>query len=186
MAICASPSQSRPRRTFWTTQPGACGQAADCGADCGRSGLSVVEAGPAEGEGLPPRTILTNDWVRSLALNILQTDGRAPDSACGYRPGGQGGHWSESFRKDGQKVGTLLRTLPSSSSIRDNINLVRATLVSELNRLVVMGIAKTITVDAEYLGGNRMSADISIIAPDGTTARVGMTGARNSNAWAWS
>lgn len=185
MATCATPVSSRAQRIFWTTQPGACGSGAECGVDCGRSGLSVVEAGAAVGEALPPRTILTSDWVRSLALNILQTNGRSPDTACGYRPGSQGGHWSESFRKDGLKVGTLLRGLPSSASIRDSIVLIRATLIAELHRLVKMNIAKSVEVDVEYLGGNTMSATISIIAPDGTVSRVGMTGARNTNAWAW-
>jgi phage gp46-like protein len=120
-----------------------------------------------------------------LVLNILYTDGRKPDTACGFRPGTQGGHWSESFRTDGQKIGTLVRNLPKSSSVRDSVALTRATLIADLNKLILMGVAQTINVTTEYLGGNVMAADIDIIAPDGTTARVGLTGKRNANAWVW-
>lgn len=63
--------------------------------------------------------------------------------------------------------------------------LVGATLQAELQRLIPV-VAKTVTVTPQYLGGNRMAVNIEIVAPDGTIARVGMTGSRNTNSWAWS
>lgn len=179
MSVCSTTTTLPQRRRFWATQPDVCGTSVDCGAECSVSGLSLISSGGG-------KTIVTSDWVRGLALNILLTDGRSPDKPCGYRPGSQGGHWSESFRTDGEKIGTLVRKLPSAASVRESVALVRATLTAELQRLVTVGIAKSVTVDATYLGGNRMAATINIIAPDGTIVRVGMTGARNSNAWAWS
>lgn len=203
MISCAPPAGAERRRTFWTTQPNACGVVGSCGAECGVVGLALTQGNcgrqgcsccpsPADRPDCPPasrppapRTFVTTDWVRSLVLNILLTDGKSPNSKCGFRPGGQGGHWSESFRKDGQKIGSLVRKIPKSPGVRESVALVRATLLSELSRLVTVGIAKSVAVDAQYLGANTMRADIDILAPDGTTVRVGMTGDRNANAWAW-
>lgn len=203
MTLCSVPANSDRRRTFWTTQPGACGSEAGCATDCGTPGLQLTSSscgrlrcqccpdnatdpncltpGPPAG-----RSFVTTDWLRSLVINILLTNAKLPDSRCGYRPGAQGGHWSESFRTDGQKSGSSIRNLPKSMSIRDSVALVRATLKSDLAKLVKMGVAQSVEVTAEYLGSNLMSATIEIIGPNGIGAKVGLTGDRSANAWAWS
>lgn len=204
MSVCAIPgSAADRRRTFWTTQPGACGSDPSCTGDCGRPGLQYTTSGCGRlqcqccppptvdttcppGEQTPqPRTFVTSDWVRSLVLNILLTNARLPNTACGYRPGAQGGHWSESFRTDGAKSGSNIRNLPKSMNIRDSVALAKATIEADLAKLVKMGIAQSVTVTAEYLGSNVMSADIEIMSPTGIGTRVGLTGNRNGNSWAW-
>lgn len=204
MSICATPGGADRRRTFWTTQPGACGSEPGCVGDCGTPGLQFTtsncgqlrcnccpdpavnpECPPGE-RPIPSRSIVTSDWVRSLVINILMTNAKLPDTRCGYRPGAQGGHWSESFRTDGQKSGSAIRNLPKSMGIRDSVALVRATLKADLAKLVKMGVAQSVEVTAEYLGNNLMSADIEVVGPNGTGSKVGLTGNRNGNAWAWS
>lgn len=205
MSTCTTASVDR-RRVFWTTQPDACGSAPDCTTDCGRAGLRLTSSlcgaaacdccpPPAEdltcsttlaARALVPRSIVTTGWVRSLVLNILQTNGKLPASSCGFRPGAQGGHWSESYRTDGQRIGTLLRNIPASQSILKSIALIRAQLQADLARLVVIKIAQKVTVETTYLGGNVMRVDISIIAPNGTQIAVGLSGKRSTVSWAWS
>lgn len=163
------------RRRFWTTQPDICGAQQSCGESCANPGLQLIGS-----------SFVTDEWVRSLAINILMTDGRKEDIPCGYRPGSQGGHWSESFRQDSQPIGSTIRDMPNAPSIRQSVALARAKLQNDLARLVNMGLAQSVNVETRYLGGNLMSADITITAPDGTNSRVGLTGARNSNTWAWS
>lgn len=165
------------RRPFWTTQPAACGSQADtCGGyDCGRPGLQ-----------LDGSSFVTSDWLRSLVINILHTDGRQPDTRCGYAPGTQGGHWSESFRSDGQKIGTTIRNIPPQASIRDALSLIKAKMISDLNRLIMMKLVAKIDVATSYLGSNRVRVDIIVIGQSGETTRVGMIGDRLRSSWVWS
>ncbi len=206
MGYCKSSPQGR-RRPFWTTQPDACGTRVDScrnGAECGIPGLQLTASScgrfacdccPAPtddpdciGINSPPvaRSIVTNDWLRSLVINILHTDGRYEDNKCGFVPGTQGGHWSESFRKDGQKIGTLMRTIPPHTSIRDAISLVKARMVADLNRLLVMQLVTSIAVNVRYLGGSQVTVEIIIIGQSGETAKVGLLGSRLKNTWVWS
>lgn len=206
---CAASAKDR-RRGFWATQPAACGSDPDpCreGAECGRPGLQLTSShcgryhcsccpAPAEAPeclgalrapaASIPRSFVTSDWLRGLILNILYTDGKNDNTPCGYVPGTQGGHWSESFRKDGQKIGTLVRTIPPQASIRDSIALIKARMVADLNRLIVMKLVSSVVVNTSYLGGNRMLAEIIITGQSGETTRVGLTGARLQNSWVWS
>lgn len=178
-AYCTEQAPQGRRRTFWTTQPEACGaQPDDClmGQECGRPGLQLIGSSYATGE-----------WLRGLVINILHTDGKLPDSRCGFVPGTQGGHWSESFRSDGQKIGTLIRTIQPQTSIRDALALVKARMIADLSRLVdPMKLALKIDVTTSYLGGNRVQVNIVIVGQSGETTRVGMTGDRLQNSWVWS
>lgn len=185
------------RKTFWTTQP--CGTRISCGNECATFGLRIYrrddECGiVCDNTGEPgckapydqiERTIDTTNPVVSLALNILLTNGRKPDATCGYRPGQRGGHWSDSFRDDGMTAGSLLRTLPATASIRDSIRLARAYAQSDLSKLVTLGYAQSVKVDARYIGGNAMSLDATIYGQSGTTSNVGITGNRSNNSWVW-
>lgn len=196
MTACATAPIGR-RRTFWTTQP--CGTRTVCGSECATFGLSIYrvddqcglkcdntgELGCKASNEQVERSIANNDYVRSLALNILLTNGRKPDTACGYRAGQRGGHWSDSFRDDGLTAGSLLRTLPSSGSIRDSVNLARAYAQADLSKLVTMGYAASVDVQSKYLGGNAMSLDAVIYGQAGLTSNVGIIGSRSTNAWVW-
>lgn len=179
MSTCTTTATADRRKQFWSTQPNACGQQPGCVSDCGMPGLELVENTDDSA------TIATNEWVRGLVLNILGTNGRKPNRACGYRANAQGGHWSDSFRTDGFQAGTLVRDLPTTVSIRDSIAMARAQLQADLQKLVGMGIAQKVVVVTSYLGSNRMSATIEIIGPSGTTSTIGLTGQRNTNAWVW-
>jgi len=176
-AYCETAPQGR-RRAFWATQPEACGADADAcrpAGECARPGLLL------EGS-----SFATGDWLRGLVINILHTDGKLPADRCGYAPGTQGGHWTESFRTDRQKTGTLIRGIAPQSSIRDAIALVKARMIADLNKLVAMKLALKVEVNASYLGSNRVRVDIVIIGQSGETTKVGMTGDRLQNSWVWS
>ncbi len=204
MSFCATATNGR-KRTFWATQPDACGSGTDqCGDTCGAPGLVLTssrcggirceccpspvvdpECGVPDLPQAVPRSIVTTNWLRGLVLNILGTDGKLPDKACGYAPGVQGGHWGDSFRGDGQRSGTLIRTKPLASSVREAVNLVHAQLEADLAKLIVMRVATKVEVNTAYLGGLRMRADVIVHSPQGQTARVGVDGTRAGNDWIW-
>lgn len=181
MVQCNGPVTGR-RKLFWTTQPAACGVQTDCVGDCGSSGLlSYVPEGRTDNA----RTFRTNDYVRSLALNILLTDGRKEDKACGYRPGSRGGHWSDSFRTDGLSSGTNVRYLQPQKSINDTVLLVQEHLRVSMQKLVNYGVATAVSVTCTYAGNGIIDAVIIIIGTNGQTSRVGITGSRLENSWVW-
>lgn len=181
MAItCAVPNPSR-RRLFWTTKADACGVETSCTDLCGRPGLVIAEPLSTD----PPGSVrLSADgWIHSLVVNMLLTDGRKPDSACGYRPGGQGGHWSESYGAGA--VGSLIRTIPNQGRIQDSINLVVAFAQATLERLVDRGVASAVSVTGRYLGNAKMVLDVVVTGQSGETTRVGVSGSRISEGWVW-
>lgn len=204
MATCQIPAGSR-RRLFWATQPAACGSSAVCGYECGSPGLSYTKSSlydcndgafgcpPAteRPECLPddsigPRSIVTTDWVRGLIINMLMTDGRLPDQPCGYRPGGQGGHWTSSYIEEGNpEIGTLMRTVPPAGRVQDNVALVASFAQATLDRLLARGVALAVEVEGVYLGNGKMRLDIVVRGRGGEESRVGIDGARVSNGWVW-
>lgn len=173
-------SSTERRRTFWTTQP--CGADELCGNQCGSQyGLKLVDQ-PGNF-----RSIATDNYVRSLALNILLTDGRRPDAPCGYRPGARGGHWSDSFRpaEYAGTTGSLIATLNAHKSIADALAELKAIVKFDMQKLVAYGIATAVEVDAEYLGNNAAKLNIKIMGFAGETTNVGATLTRVKNSWAW-
>lgn len=181
MVQCNGPVTGR-RKLFWTTQPAACGVQTDCVGECGSSGLlSYIPEGRTDGG----RTFRTNDFVRGLALNILLTDGRKEDKACGYRPGSRGGHWSDSFREDGITSGTNVRYLTPQKSVADTVKVVQEYMRDSMNKLVRYGVATAVEVVCTYAGQGVIDAIITIFGTDGQTSRVGITGSRLENSWVW-
>ena len=170
---------SRPdrRRLFWATQPGACGEDQTCSGDCGVPGLAF------ESES----TISTKNWLSGLIINMLMTDGRQPDTACGYRPGAQGGHWSESYIQSGpREVGTLLRKIPRTGTVRESLNLIVAHARATIDRLVARGIAQSVDVQGRYIGNNVMVLDITVQgSANFGDARVGLSVNRTPEGWVW-
>lgn len=200
---CNLPPGSR-RRLFWATQPDACGVALNCGAECGAPGLAYSVNRNRCGAGCsccppatddpscpPPdvvtdRSISTEGWLRGLIINMLMTDARQVDTVCGYRPGSQGGHWSESYIQGGAAgVGTLMRTVPATGRVQGGINLVTAFAQATLQKLVDRGVALGVNVTSSYLGGGRMMLDVVVQGRVDGEARVGLTGSRMANGWVW-
>lgn len=170
------------RRRFWATQYDAqCETTTKCGTECNLAGLVRLEndSGGA--------TIATTDWVQGLAINMLMTAGRRPDSPCGYAAGSLGGHWSESFDTGaGAGIGSLVLSTGASASVNETLNLVTAYARATLERMVARGVALRVNVDGEYLGANRFQITADIIGLDNTSARVGVTGERLEQGWVWS
>lgn len=132
-----------------------------------------------------PRTISTANWIQGLVLNMLLTDGRHEDKECGWRPGGMNGHWSESFIEGGSKIGTSLRYMPTGTSINEAVRTVKAYIQDTLQKLVLYKVATGVEVEVVYLGGGNVSATATIKGSSGTLAKVGLTGSRLANSWAW-
>jgi len=178
MAICSVPAATR-RKLFWATQPDACGSNEVCGAECGSPGLSFITSQQG-------KTISNQEWVRGLVINMLMTDGKKQDTECGYRPGSQGGHWSESYIESGPAtVGTLLRSVPATGRILDGVNLITALAQSTLDRLVARGVAYKVDVTSRYLGGSKMQLDISVFGRGTENTYVGVSVTRLVNGWVW-
>lgn len=197
--VCQVPVNSR-RRFFWATQPDACGTNEVCGNDCGSPGLGVVQncnpqsCDPTQDPNCPPvdnttKTFATTEWLRGLIINMLMTDGLLPDTECGYRPGSQGGHWSESYIADAfggpTIIGTLMRTPVATRTVQEAINLIVAYAKDTMSRLVARGVAISVDVTGSYIGGGRMKLDILVRGRTDGEARVGLVGQRLAQGWVW-
>jgi hypothetical protein len=177
------------RRIFWTTQQQACGEYVLCGQECSIPGLAYeVNNQPAIDQGLPGepgyRTIKNDDWLRSLILNILNTrarsDLRCPSPAAVY------GHWSESYRSDGLWVGSRLWNAAAKSYIRiaDAVKAIEAAIRADMGKLLVLGVADSVEVEATYRGRN--SVEVIITATKLNARHVlNLSGALATNAWVW-
>ena len=177
--IC-TPEFSERRRRFWTTQPAACGLVRQCGNLCGLPGLTYND------DDLRGRTIVNDEYVRGLVLNMLMTDGRVPDRPCGRTPNSVGGHWSESFDTGpAPGIGTLMLSAETTTSVNETLNLIIAYGQATLARLVARGVAQSVDVTGEYLGGNEFKLDSEIFGLGNNSARVAVTGERLSNGWVW-
>lgn len=185
MEVCRTPVTGR-RRTFWSTQP--CDIVRECGDNCETHGIKIVCNDqlcrpPSKGA-----SISTDNWIRGLALNILLTDGKRPDTFCGWRPGSRGGHWSDSFRDNiGQNLtsGSLAGTLQSHGTVTAAVAELRAILQNDMQKLVTYGVAESVSVDVKYLGANKVSVDIDIFGVGGEVNNVGIVGQRSENSWLW-
>ena len=191
---CVTPPSSRFRK-FWTTQPGVCGRRNACGDECSIPALSIIPVASCDDKmrGCHPqigcetpngRTIATNDWVRSLALNILFTDAEKDANECGYSPGNRGGYWADAYRTDGQKTGSRLRQLKVTGRVRDLVEIARVYAQADLQKMVKYGVALKVEVTARYIGGNEILITATIYG-EKDTARVAVSGNRLSNAWVW-
>jgi phage gp46-like protein len=197
---CATDAGDR-RHRFWATDIRACGhQTGACGEECGRAGLRLVDVHdvccpPADHDCTDPcpprarpivgRTVYTGNWVHSLVLNQLLTDGPLEDTDEGHLPGRRGGHWSQSFAGGGIQIGSRLRQVPTNCTLTDAVALIEATLTSEMQHLVLVGVARHVDVAARYVGRGAVAVEITISGPHGDTTRVGATAQRMANAWAW-
>lgn len=181
MALQCEPFQLTDQRRFWTTKIDACGESpssCDINVSCGRPGLAAVTTD----DGM---TFETDDWVRSLAYNMLLTDARRRDTRCGYAPGTLNGHWSESFMQQGKPVGTYVRYVTASTSVRDAVLLVKAEVQATLQKLVDYKIAVEVVVNAEYQGSGAIAVSIEIFGTAVDPTRIALTAQRNENSWAW-
>lgn len=181
MATCNGPITGR-RRTFWVTQKDACGVAQNCDVPCGVPGLRLYRP---EGAGEDEASIATDDYITGLAINILGTDGIKDDVFCGHRPGARGGHWSDSFRDDGETSGTQSRYIEPQGSISENVSLIKAQIERSLRKLIKYEVATSVTVEANYVGGNAVKLSVVITGTNGKNSRVGIIGNRLKNSWAW-
>lgn len=202
MSTCNYASADR-RRTFWTTQPCATVEPGACGTYCSTEAGLILTSGCAEPNDLDtacpvmdpvcvtipecekPRTIVTTEWVRGLALNMLLTDGRLPDTNCGIRPGSVGGHWSESFMTKGKPVGTQLRRLRSATSVADMKSLVKTYAEATLQKLLDYGVATSISAEVTYRGANVFGLSVEIYGTGGDRAVVALAAQRTDNSITW-
>lgn len=175
MTTCAVTVQDR-RNLFWTTQPEGCGTDRLCRDDCSVPGLSLASDG----------TIVSDNWITSLVINMLMTDGREENTACGFAPGSQGGHWSESYiTGPAPNVGTLMRTVKPQGSVNQIVTMLKAFAQSTLDKLVERGVAFSVNVEAKYVGNNRFALDVEVFGASNTISRVGLSADRLSNEWIW-
>jgi phage gp46-like protein len=116
---------------------------------------------------------------------MLLTDARKRDTRCGHLPGTLNGHWSESFMQNGQGVGSHVRYIGTSNSVRDAMALIKAEVEFTLQKLIDYGIAIEISVNAVYRGTGMIHFDIEILGTAVDPTRLGVTAQRNENSWAW-
>jgi hypothetical protein len=189
------------RRVFWTTQENACGDYFMCGHECAIPGLEYIDdpkdytgpstaapfGNPRSGDVVWPdggRSIKNTEWILGLILNILntraRTDLRCPSPAAVY------GHWSESYRTDNLWIGSRLWNAAEKSYIRvaDSVKAIQAAIQADVGKLIVLGVADSVTVEATYRGRN--SVEVTVVATK-TNARhvLNLSGTFVSDTWVW-
>ena len=180
------------RRIFWTTRPEACGDYVMCGYPCQIPGLEYVDRpdiphpdqSPPGGAYSGYRTISNDEWVRGLILNILNTrarnDVRCPTPAAVF------GHWSESYRDDGLYVGSTMWNAAEKSYIRiaDAVKAVGSAVRADMSKLVALGIASKVEVEATYKGSNSVAITILVTTVTGRS-KINLSGSFVSETWVW-
>lgn len=164
------------RRVFWVTQPETCGERPTCDQNCGIPGLKLIPVGQMG-------TISTEIYLRGLILNILMTDGKKLENKCGFTPGTRGGHWSSSFV--GVSIGSNVRDIPTDTSVKEAVGLIKAHVFNDMQKLIKYGVASSVEVEAKYKGNNTIDLTIIVFGNDGSSTRVGVSGTRTTNSWAW-
>jgi phage gp46-like protein len=179
------------RRVFWTTRAGACGSYTMCGIECSIPGLVYenVAGDYPDPQTLPGsrgfRTINTDEWLQSLILNILntraRTDARCPTPAAAY------GHWSESYRDDNLYIGSTLWNAAEKSYVRtaDAVKAIGAAIRADMGKLIALGIAETVEVEATYRGSNSVAVSVTVNTATGHS-RIDLSGSFVSETWVWS
>lgn len=175
MPVCTPTTPQELRKIFWSTQPAAKGTTPFCGIGCGDAGLQMTEAG----------TIDNSNYVRGLALNILLTDGEREEAECGFLPGRRGGFWGDTFRADNGKSGSTFRRVQPTGSILETLGIIRSFMQKDLEKLVKYGVAFSVDVKAAYKGNGIAEITATIVGQNGEETRVGISGQRLRNQWAW-
>jgi phage gp46-like protein len=179
------------RRIFWTTRAEACGSYTMCGTECAIPGLKYDEiAGAYPGQGLPGdndigyRTINNDEWLQGLILNILntraRTDARCPTPAATY------GHWSESYRDDGLYIGSTMWNAAEKPYVRtaDAVKAIAVAVRTDMGKLIALGIAETVDVEATYKGSNSVAVIVTVTTSTGRS-RINLSGSFVSETWVW-
>lgn len=173
------------RRIFWTTQQNACGEYQMCGLECSIPGLVYLDGNQLSGSTVEDgRTISNKDWLLGLILNILNTRART-DARC-PAPTAVFGHWSESYRDDGLHIGTRLWNAAEKKYIRvaDSVKAIKAAIQSDLHKLVILGLADSVEVEAAYTGRGTVAV---VVTATKTSARhvLNLSGTFVSDTWIW-
>lgn len=164
------------RRIFWTTQE-SCGTFYNCGSECSLPGLKYVDS--PEG-----RTISNDAWLRGLILNILNT--RARTNVPCPNPVAVFGHWSDSYRGDGLKVGSTVYDAAEKSyyKITDAVKAIGAAIKADMAKLVILNVADTVEVETVYMGGNRVAVEIIAVVRN-VRHSLNLSGTYASDTWVW-
>lgn len=166
------------RRVFWTTRPAACGDYIVCGAPCSIPGLEYEDRENDE------RTIKTEEWLRSLMLNILNTRART-DLKC-PSPMAVYGHWSESYRSDGMYIGSTLWNAAEKSYVRiaDSVQAIATAIRADMGKLIALDVAQSVEVEAVYRGQGRVDVSVDVKTTTGIN-RIDLSGKFVSDTWVW-
>jgi hypothetical protein len=174
------------RRIFWTTRQ-VCGDYFQCGHECAIPGLEYEDHEEMDPPDQPPpgyRTINNEEWLRSLILNILNTKARN-DVRC-PQPTAIFGHWSESYRGDGLYIGSKLWNAAAKSYARcaDAVKAIGAAVQGDMSKLVYLGIATSVKVEAVYHNATHVDVIIQATTSMGAN-RINLSGAFVSESWIW-
>jgi hypothetical protein len=165
------------RRLFWSTRVGACGDYNVCGHECKIPGLQYEDT--ADG-----RTISVDDWLQGLILNILNT--RARTNVPCPSPSAVYGHWSESYRGDNLYIGSTLWNAAEKPYVRtaDAVKAVGVAVRSDVGKLIALGIATSVEVEATYSGSNSVAVIVTVFTTSGRK-RIDLSGSFVSETWVW-
>ena len=82
-------------------------------------------------------------------------------------------------------VGTSLRYIKPSGSLRESMLLIKEYARDSLQKLVHYGVALSVEVEVEYVGSNNVTLTATVTGRAGETSQIGISGVRSKNAWVW-
>jgi hypothetical protein len=181
------------RRTFWTTRVDVCGDYVLCGTVCTIPGLEYEDIEepyvdpriyPPVGSEVGYRTIKTDEWLQGLVLNILNTRARN-DIRC-PAPSAVFGHWSESYRDDGLYIGSTMWNAAEKSYIRtsDGVKAIGVAIRADMGKLIALGLADTVEVEATYVGSASVTVKITI-TKQASRSVINLSGRFVAETWVW-
>jgi phage gp46-like protein len=193
-----NPQLNARRKSFWTTQQ--CKTVDICGRDCGNFGIkyttkqtdcaqgcdNTVQNGCAAPK---ERSLATDNFIKSLLINILMTDGQRPDDECGFAAGSRGGHWSNSYRANAQTIGSNIRSVKAGKTTAANVLALQVEAQKIANKIVSYGVVKSAIATVKYLGGMVYSLDIKYETFNNESSNVGFVGnsitAKSKSTFIW-
>lgn len=126
----------------------------------------------------------TDNYLKTLVLNILFTEAEQPPTTCGVVPGNRGGHWSTTFT--GVDVGTRLNLDTFNLSAKQYITAITNIMQNSLQKLVDYKVANKVDVNSTISTCNKITMLINIIGIKNDEHRVVLTNSdATKNMWVW-
>lgn len=126
----------------------------------------------------------TDNYLKTLVLNILFTEAEHLPAVCGLTPGNRGGHWSTTFTE--VDVGTNLNLETFKLSSKQYVTAITNIMQNSLQKLIDYKVANSVDVSSIITHCNKITMQINIIGIKNDEHRILLTNNDvTKNMWVW-